>query len=49
MNDFRVELLKDISFFHQLYAKYHDPEWLEIAKNVGIAVDNFLAKEKIKV
>mgnify|MGYP001608248215 CR=1 FL=1 len=34
-NQFRMQLLKDIPYFHQLYAKYHDPKWLELAKTVG--------------
>ena len=33
--EFRTVLLKDIPYFHKLYAKYHDPEWLEIAKRLG--------------
>lgn len=35
--EFRMILLKDIPYFHELYAKYHDEEWLRIAKNLGIA------------
>lgn len=38
--DFRMQLLRDIPYFHQLYKKYKDPEWLEIAKNLGIAANN---------
>lgn len=33
---FRGILLRDIPYFHTLYAKYHDPKWLEIAKNLGV-------------
>lgn len=32
---FRVELLGDTAYFHKLYAKYHDPMWLELAKQIG--------------
>lgn len=38
--DFHAVLMKDIPYFHELYAKYHDEEWLAIAKNLGIAADN---------
>jgi hypothetical protein len=34
-HDFLMQLLKDIPYFHQLYVKYHDPKWLELAKLVG--------------
>ncbi len=33
-NEFRMVMLKDIPYFHQLYAKYHDPQYLEIIKNL---------------
>jgi len=41
---FRAQLLKDIPYFHELYAKYHDEEWLNIAKNLGIAAANLKRK-----
>jgi len=34
-NNFRMQLLKDIPYFHKLYAKYRDPEWLNLAKTIG--------------
>ena len=42
---FRGVLLRDIPYFHALYAKYHDPKALETAKNLGI----YLAKLKKRV
>jgi len=35
-DDFRAQILKDIPYFHKLYAKYHDPNALETARNLGI-------------
>lgn len=35
---FRAVLLKDIPYFHHLFAKYHDPISLEIAKTLGEVV-----------
>lgn len=32
---FGKQVAKDIAYFHHLYAKDHDPEWLEIAKTLG--------------
>ena len=34
-DDFKASLLKDIPYFHMLYAKYHDQKWLELAQTVG--------------
>lgn len=34
---FKAQLLRDIPYFHQLYAKYKDEKYLETAKNLGIA------------
>lgn len=31
---FYVQLLKDIPYFHKLYAKYHNPDTLETIKNL---------------
>ena len=39
-NEFRAQLLKDIPYFHQLYAKYNDPKWLEIVKNLDTVLKN---------
>ena len=35
-DEFKAQLLKDIPYFHKLYAKYHDPKALETARNLGI-------------
>lgn len=32
---FYMQLLKDIPYFHKLYAKYHDEKWLALAKELG--------------
>lgn len=32
---FREQLLKDVPYFHELFAKYGDIKWLDIAKDVG--------------
>lgn len=32
---FRDVILADVTFMHQLFAKYHDTKWLEIAKDLG--------------
>ncbi len=32
---FRMQLLKDIPYFHALYAKYNDPQYLEIVRNLA--------------
>jgi hypothetical protein len=42
--EFRMKLLKDIPYFHHLYTKYNDPEWLSIAKNLGIAAADLKRK-----
>jgi len=34
--EFRAILLKDIPYFHELYAKYHDQKALETAQDLGI-------------
>lgn len=42
--EFAAQLLKDIPYFHQLYAKYHDQKWLEIAKNCGEVLSQLYKK-----
>lgn len=32
---FHQQLLKDIPYMHRLFNKYKDPQWLEIARNLG--------------
>lgn len=32
---FYAQLLKDIPYFHRLYAKYHDADYLGISKTLG--------------
>lgn len=41
---FYATLLKDIPYFHRLYAKYHDPLALETAKNLGVAATKIKQK-----
>lgn len=43
---FYMQLLKDIPYFHELYAKYKKPESLKIAQDLGIAAANI--KKKIE-
>jgi hypothetical protein len=38
--DFRAVLLKDIPYFHQLYAKYQDPKWLQHARETGELIES---------
>ncbi len=37
--DFMAVLVKDIAYFHSLFAKDKDRRWLEIAKTLGGVVD----------
>lgn len=41
---FMATLLKDIPYFHKLYAKYKDPISLEIVKDLDIASVNLKNK-----
>lgn len=42
------KLLNLVSFFHGYYARSKDPEALEIAKNIGIALKDTKGKEWLK-
>ncbi len=36
--EFRAVLLRDVPYFHKLYSKYKDPQYLEIVRNLGITL-----------
>lgn len=35
---FRAVLLRDIPWFHKLFAKYKDPKWLGISQTLGTVI-----------
>lgn len=37
----RQQFIKDIPFYHHLYAKYKDPKWLEGARQLGELLRKF--------
>lgn len=39
---FHAQLMRDIPYFHKLYAKYHNPVSLEIARDLGTHAKNIV-------